>query len=93
MGCSHEISCVSLGLLLNGRLFQNGFGAVKKGAECEIPSTASRPEAVRAIEKVAFPDRFQHHLEQHLDYAVFERGDPQRALFAIALGDIDPSYR
>src|SRR5262249_26771712 len=58
-----------------------------------IHGTASGAEAVRAVQEVAFPDGFQYHLEQHLDHAVFERGDPQRALCAIALGDIDPSCR
>jgi hypothetical protein len=51
-GCGHEISCVSLILLLNGRLFQNCFSAVKKGAECEVEALTEAERAAIATAEV-----------------------------------------
>ena len=56
-----------------------------------VHGTASRSEAVRAVKQVAFPDGFQHHLEHQLDDAVCERGEPQWAWLASALGERAPS--
>ena len=41
-------------------------------------------EAVGAIEKVGFEDRFQHQFGRHLHHPVFDHRDPQRAFLGFA---------
>src|SRR3712207_5300695 len=48
-----------------------------------IHRSATRAKAVRAVEEVALPDRFQQHLEQVLNNAVFDSEDPQWSQLAV----------
>src|SRR5437660_1467998 len=49
------------------------------------------PEAIGAVEEVAFPDRFEHHLDQHLHHSIFDGGDTEWTHFPIGFWDLDPT--
>ena len=54
---------------------------------------ASRPEAVAEPQKVCFPDRVQHLDHRALDDLVLQRGNAERPLPSVRLGDIHPPRR
>jgi len=53
--------------------------------------TTPVPESIRKPQKVVPVDRIQHRRHGTLDDFVFQRGDAQRALLSIRLGNILPS--
>ena len=53
--------------------------------------TTPGPESIRKPQKVVLVDRIQHCHHGALDDFVFQRGDAQRALLSIRLGNISPS--
>src|ERR671918_231214 len=54
---------------------------------------ASRPEPVREAEEVSLVDRVHHLNRRALDELVFQRGDAQRPLPPVGLGDVRPLDR
>ena len=58
-----------------------------------VMRAAPRPESVGEAEKVSLVDRVQHLNRRALDELVFQRGDAQRPLPPVGLGDVRPLDR
>src|SRR5262249_53787916 len=56
-----------------------------------VLGTASRSEAIRALEKVWLVDGLQHRAHGVLDPFILERRDANRPRRALALGEVNPS--
>src|SRR5262245_1707998 len=56
-----------------------------------VLGTASRSEAIRALEKVWLVDGLQHRAHGVLDPCILERRDANRPRRALALGEVNPS--
>ncbi len=51
-----------------------------------VHSPSAWPEAIGALQEVAFGDGFDEHFEQHLHRSVTDGADSQRALSAFGFG-------
>src|SRR3989454_4990581 len=58
-----------------------------------VVRVAPRPEPVGEAEKVGLVDRIHHRDRRALDELVFQRGDAQRSLPPVGLGDVRPLDR
>ena len=58
-----------------------------------VHGAASRSKAVGEVVKVCFPNRLQHHFEQHLNRSVFHGGNAERPFLARSwLWYLNPSH-
>jgi len=55
--------------------------------------TALRSKAIGVVLEVGLEERLDHQLARLLDHAIPHRGNPQRPLSAVWLGNVHPQYR
>jgi hypothetical protein len=63
--------------------------AVAIQSSATVHRFAPWPEAIGAIEEVAFPDRFKDHLTQHLHHAIFAGGAAKWTHFPLGFWNVD----